>query len=72
MMRWFKHRQLSYTCSICEWQGLEEPTEPGQGVQCPSCGSTIYPLSWGDTWGNALLIVCTVVVIVALVYVFRR
>jgi hypothetical protein len=50
-------RELSYRCSVCRWQGMLEPNEAGDAADCPQCGVLLQPLSWGETWGVALLIV---------------
>lgn len=50
-------RELAYRCEICEWQGQLEPLDAGDAAPCPQCGVFIYPQSWAQTWGIALLLV---------------
>jgi hypothetical protein len=49
-------RQMSYRCAVCRWQGRLEPEDVGHAAPCPQCGVYLYPLSWAQTWGLALLI----------------
>jgi hypothetical protein len=34
-----------------------EPLDAGDAAPCPNCGVYLYPLSWTQTWGVALLII---------------
>ena len=49
-------RERSYRCTVCGWQGRQEPVDAGDAAPCPRCGVYLYPLSWAQTWGLALLI----------------
>jgi uncharacterized paraquat-inducible protein A len=60
-------RVRSYRCTVCSWQGRQEPVDAGDAAPCPRCGVFLYPLSWAQTWGLALLVmVGTAAVVVAL------
>ena len=48
--------ERSYRCTVCGWQGRAEPLDAGDAAPCPQCGVYLYPLSWFQTWGLALLI----------------
>jgi DNA-directed RNA polymerase subunit RPC12/RpoP len=50
-------RELSYRCSVCRWQGQLEPVDAGDAAPCPDCGVYLYPLTWVQTWGVALVLV---------------
>jgi DNA-directed RNA polymerase subunit RPC12/RpoP len=52
-----RSRELSYRCEVCRWQGQMEPLDAGDAAPCPNCGVYLYPLSWTQTWGVALLII---------------
>jgi hypothetical protein len=47
----------SYRCEVCRWQGRQEPLDAGDAAPCPNCGVYLYPLSWAQTWGVALLLI---------------
>lgn len=49
-------RDLSYRCEVCRWRGTLEPLDAG-AAPCPNCGVYLYPLSWFQTWGVALLLI---------------
>jgi uncharacterized paraquat-inducible protein A len=49
-------RERSYRCTVCGWQGRAEPLDAGEAAPCPQCGVYLYPLSWVQTWGLALVI----------------
>jgi hypothetical protein len=64
--------ERSYRCHVCGWQGQLEPLDPGDASPCPNCGVYLYPLSWGQTWGFALLLIAAVVGFVfAVVFLLR-
>jgi hypothetical protein len=46
-----------YRCGVCRWQGPLEPEDAGDAAACPQCGVYLYPLTWAQTWGLALLLV---------------
>ncbi len=48
--------ERSYRCQVCRWQGRAEPVDVGD-APCPNCGVYLYPLSWAQTWGVALLMI---------------
>jgi hypothetical protein len=50
-------RLRSYRCEVCRWQGTAEPHDAGDAAPCPNCGVYLYPLSWAQTWGVALLLI---------------
>ena len=50
-------RMWSYRCSVCRWQGQLEPIDAGDASPCPNCGVFLYPQSWMQTWGMALLLI---------------
>ena len=50
-------RERSYQCRVCQWQGLLEPVDPGDAAPCPQCGVYLYPMSWMQTWGLAILLI---------------
>lgn len=52
-------RELSYACHVCGWRGRQEPTSFSDldEAYCPNCGTMLYPQSWAQTWGLALLLV---------------
>src|SRR5262245_12043416 len=50
-----RSRERSYRCEVCRWQGQLEPLDAGDAAPCPNCGVYLYPLSWTQTWGVALL-----------------
>ncbi len=65
-------RERSYHCAVCRWQGQMEPVDAGDAAPCPQCGVSLYPLSWAQTWGVALLMVAAAVgVVAAAVILFR-
>jgi hypothetical protein len=65
-------RELSYRCSICKWQGQLEPLDAGDAAPCPLCGVYLYPLSWTQTWGVALLLIgVSVATVLAVVFILR-
>jgi hypothetical protein len=37
--------------------GAVEPEDTGDAAPCPKCGLYLYPLTWAQTWGLALLLV---------------
>lgn len=47
----------SYRCGVRRWQGQLEPEDAGDAAACPQCGVYLYPLTWAQTWGLALLLV---------------
>jgi hypothetical protein len=47
----------SYRCEVCRWQGQLEPEDAGDAAPCPQCGVYLYPLTWVQTWGLALLLI---------------
>jgi uncharacterized paraquat-inducible protein A len=49
--------ERSYRCEVCRWQGRLEPIDAGDAAPCPNCGVFLYPLSWAQTWGLALLMI---------------
>ncbi len=49
--------ERSYRCAVCRWQGQLEPIDAGDAAPCPNCGVYLYPLSWAQTWGVALLLI---------------
>lgn len=49
--------ERSYRCEVCRWQGRAEPVDAGDAAPCPNCGVYLYPLSWAQTWGVALLVI---------------
>ena len=49
--------ERSYRCVVCGWQGPLEPIDAGDAAPCPQCGVFLYPLSWRQTWGVALLLI---------------
>jgi uncharacterized paraquat-inducible protein A len=65
-------RSRSYRCAVCQWQGTLQPIDPGDAAPCPQCGVYLYPLSWGQTWGFALLLIVLSVGGVLLFIVLRR
>jgi hypothetical protein len=64
-------RERSYQCTVCRWQGCLEPLDAGDAAPCPHCGIYLYPLTWMQTWGFALLLIGSCVVLV-LGYAFLR
>ena len=46
-----------YRCGVCRWQGQLEPIDAGDAAPCPQCGIYLYPLTWMQTWGIALLMI---------------
>jgi DNA-directed RNA polymerase subunit RPC12/RpoP len=65
-------RERSYRCAVCRWQGSAEPVDAGDAAPCPQCGVYLYPLSWAQTWGVALLLVAgTLGVVFAAVRLLR-
>ena len=62
----------SYRCEVCGWRGTAEPLGAGEAAPCPNCGVYLYPLSWAQTWGAALLLVgATLGVVAAAVFLLR-
>jgi len=51
--------ERTYRCSVCRWQGQLEPIDAGDAAPCPQCGVYLYPLSWMQTWGLALVLIAT-------------
>jgi hypothetical protein len=49
--------ERQYRCEVCKWQGTAVPIDAGDAAPCPGCGVFLYPLSWFQTWGVALLLV---------------
>lgn len=66
-------RELSYRCVVCRWQGTLEPLDAGNAAPCPNCGVYLYPLSWLQTWGVALLLIagCVGVAVVGALLLLR-
>jgi predicted RNA-binding Zn-ribbon protein involved in translation (DUF1610 family) len=61
-----------YRCAVCGWQGQLEPIDPGDASPCPQCGVYLYPSSWAQTWGVALLVIAIAVgVVVAAIYLMK-
>jgi hypothetical protein len=65
-------RELSYRCAVCQWQGQLEPLDAGDAAPCPNCGVYLYPLSWKQTWGIALLLIGISLATILAVVVLRR
>lgn len=42
-----------------------EPLDAGDAALCPVCGIYLYPLTWGQTWGLAIVLILSAVVVVA-------
>jgi hypothetical protein len=55
----------SYRCTVCRWQGQLEPFDAGDAAPCPNCGVYLYPLSWVQTWGVALVMIGAALGVVA-------
>jgi len=53
--------EKSYQCVVCRWQGQLEPLDADGATPCPQCGVYLYPLSWVQTWGVALALICAAV-----------
>ena len=51
------HRERSYRCNVCRWQGTLYPMNVGEAAACPNCGVYLYPQSWVATWGLALVMI---------------
>lgn len=65
-------RELPYRCELCQWHGQLKPVDAGDAAPCPQCGVYLYPLSWGQTWGVALLwIGLGVAIVYGATYFFR-
>ena len=62
----------SYRCSVCRWQGQLEPIDAGDAAPCPNCGVFLYPLSWMQTWGMAILLIAASLGVVAAAAVLLR
>lgn len=65
-------RARSYRCAVCRWQGTAEPFDFGDTAPCPNCGVYLYPLSWMQTWGIAILMIVASLGVVAAAAVFLR
>lgn len=65
-------RERSYRCRVCRWQGSLEPLDVGDAAPCPQCGVYLYPLSWLQTWGSALLLIAGALAVIAAVVYLRR
>ncbi len=65
-------RERSYRCRVCGWQGQMEPLDAGDAAPCPNCGVYLYPLSWAQTWGVALLLIAGSVAFVAAAALLTR
>lgn len=57
---------------MCGWQGRAEPIDAGDAAPCPNCGVYLYPLSWLQTWGVALLFIGGTLGFVAAAVVLMR
>jgi hypothetical protein len=64
-------RERSYRCAVCRWQGRLEPLDVSDAAPCPQCGVNLYPLSWFQTWGVALLMIAACVGLVFAVAFLR-
>jgi uncharacterized paraquat-inducible protein A len=64
--------ERSYRCSVCRWQGQLEPEDAGDAAPCPQCGVFLYPLSWGQTWGVALAMIFTALVVVGAAVLLKQ
>ena len=53
-------RGRSYRRPECGWQGRAAAVDAGDAAPCPQCGVYLYPLSWMQTWGVALIIMALV------------
>lgn len=59
--------EKSYRCEVCGWEGVAEPLDAGDAAPCPQCGVFLYPLSWKQTWGTAILWIGIALAVVAAV-----
>ncbi len=59
-------RERPYRCKVCAWQGQLVPHDADGAAPCEQCGCYLYPLSWGDTWGLALVMVAAAMGVLAL------
>lgn len=64
--------ERSYRCAVCRWQGSLVPSDAGDAAPCPQCGVYLYPLTWVQTWGLALLMVTACLGFVLLAAAFFR
>jgi hypothetical protein len=48
-----------------------EPLDAGDAAPCPQCGVSLYPLTWVQTWGVALLLIGACVALVLAVAFLR-
>jgi uncharacterized paraquat-inducible protein A len=66
------YKKKSYRCEVCRWQGMLDPIDAGDAAPCPQCGVYLYPQSWGQTWGVAILMIAVCVGIVAVAAALLR
>ena len=64
-------RELPYRCSVCGWQGTEQPSALTDDAYCPNCGTIMFPLSWASTWGIVLAMITVVIGGMALFFHWR-
>src|SRR5262249_25647129 len=65
-------RERCYRCAVCAWQGQVEPLAAGAAPPGPRPGVYLSPLSWGQPWGLALLLVAACVGLVVAAAFFLR
>jgi hypothetical protein len=66
-------RQRHYVCTVCDWQGMLEPSEPLLDAPCPECGTLLAPEPWWRNLGLAAVLVVGSMALVAVgVYLWAR
>jgi hypothetical protein len=51
---------------------MAEPIDAGDAAPCPQCGVYLYPLSWAQAWGVALLMIAASLAVVAVAVLLLR
>ena len=67
-----RSHERSYRCAVCRWLGQLEPLDAADAAPCPQCGVYLYPQTWFQTWGVALLMIGACVGLVFAVAFLRK